>query len=245
VTSFHQASILPAAIVSISFAVLARAAGAVTDGGAVMGALIAFLLMAAAGLWAFLPLFTVLLLTMIATRWGAERKSRLGVAERAGGRTARQVLSNLGAAGICAFAATIFARHSAIFMIGAVAVLAEAACDTVSSEVGQALPTRPRMILGLEPASPGTNGAISLEGTFAGCIAAGLVAWTATLAGVVPWGWAPVIALCGIAGMLFDSVLGAGFENRGDMGNDSVNFVSTVFAADLALLATLLLLHTR
>jgi uncharacterized membrane protein len=35
--------------------------------------------------------------------------------------------------------------------------------------------------------------------------------------------------------------LGASFENRGDMGNDSVNFVSTIFAADLALVATLLL----
>jgi len=36
-------------------------------------------------------------------------------------------------------------------------------------------------------------------------------------------------------------VLGAGFENRGKMGNDAVNFVSTVFAADLALLAVMLL----
>ncbi len=78
-------------------------------------------------------------------------------------------------------------------------------------------------------------------GTFAGCMAAGLVAWTALLAGVVSWRWMPLIALAGVAGMLFDSVLGAIFENRGDMGNDSVNFVSTVFAADLALVVTLLL----
>ena len=121
------------------------------------------------------------------------------------------------------------------------AVLAEAAADTVSSEVGQALSARPRLILGFAPAPPGTNGAVSLEGTLAGCIAAGLVAWTASLAGIVSWRWAPIIAAAGIAGMLFDSFLGASFENRGDMGNDSVNFVSTVFAADLALVATLLL----
>jgi uncharacterized membrane protein len=36
--------------------------------------------------------------------------------------------------------------------------------------------------------------------------------------------------------MLFDSVLGATLERRGLLGNDGVNFVSTVFAADVALL---------
>jgi uncharacterized protein (TIGR00297 family) len=121
------------------------------------------------------------------------------------------------------------------------AVLTEAAADTVSSEAGQALSAQPRLILGLVPVPPGTNGAISLEGTLAGCLAAALVAWTASLAGIVSWRWVPIISLAGVAGMLFDSYLGASFENHGDMGNDSVNFVSTVFAADLALVATLLL----
>jgi uncharacterized protein (TIGR00297 family) len=244
VTSFHQASSLPPAIISVTFAVLARALGSVTDGGAVMGALIAFLLMYAAGLWAFLPLFTLLLLTMLTARWGAERKSTLGVAERTGGRNARQVLANLGAAGLCALAAAAFPRQSPMLMIAAIAVLAEAAADTVSSEIGQAMPNRPRLILGFDPVPPGTNGAISLEGTFAGCIAAGLVTWTASLAGVIYWRWAPMITLAGVLGMLFDSILGASLENRGDIGNDSVNCVSTVFAADLALVAAFLL-HIR
>ena len=241
--SLHPASALPAATISVSFAVLARATGSVTDGGAVMGAMVAFLLMYGAGLWAFFPLFALLLMTMLATRWGAERKSTLGVAERTGGRNARQVLANLGAAGLCALAAAMFASHSTVLMVGAIAVLAEAAADTVSSEVGQALSTQPRLILGFAPVSPGTNGAISMEGTLAGCIAASLVAWTASLAGVASPGWVPIIALAGVAGMLFDSFLGARFENRGDMGNDSVNFVSTAFAADLALVAALLLRH--
>ena len=126
-------------------------------------------------------------------------------------------------------------------MVGAMAVLAEAAADTVSSETGQAMASRPRMIVGFKAAEPGTNGAVSLEGTFAGCIAASIAAWIATMAGIVEWRWAPIIAVSGVAGMLFDSVMGACFENRGKMGNNSVNFVSTVFAADVALLATLAL----
>ena len=75
-------------MVAIVFAVLARVMGAVSDGGALAGIVIAFLLMFAAGLGGFLPLLTVLVLTLLATRWRSERKRGLGVAERGGGRTA-------------------------------------------------------------------------------------------------------------------------------------------------------------
>ena len=230
-------------MVAVAFAVLARALRAVTDGGALMGAVIAFLLMNAAGLWAFPPLLAVFLLTLLATRWRAEYKRSIGAAERGGGRNAGQVLANLGAAGLCALAASFFPRHSGALLVAAMAVLAEAAADTVSSEVGQAAAAQPRMILGFQSAPPGTNGAVSLAGSFAGVIAACAVAWTAAMCGVVGWRWIPVVAAAGAAGMIFDSMLGASLENRGKMGNDAVNFVSTIFAADLALLMALLVEH--
>ena len=196
--------------------------------------------------WAgFFPLLAVFVLTLLATRWRSERKRNLGVAERASGRSASQVVANLGAAALCAVAVIVFPRHSGMLMVGAMAALAEAAADTVSSEVGQAAAKQARMILNLQPAPIGTNGAVSLEGTFAGCIAACIVAWVSAFFGVVAGRWAPVIAVAGIAGMFFDSVLGATLENRGKMGNDSVNFVSTVFAADLALIAVLVLEGVR
>ena len=59
--------------------------------------------------------------------------------------------------------------------------------------------------------------------------------------GLVDWHWTPVIALAAISGMFLDSVMGATWENAGKMGNDSVNFVSTVFAADVALIVTMLM----
>lgn len=238
--NFGQSDFLPGAVVALAFALLARGLRAVTDGGAITGAVIAFFLILAGGLWAFLPLVSVFLLTLISTRWRAERKRSLGIAERRGGRDAGQVLANLGAAGLCAAAAAFAPRRSTALMVGAMAVLAEAAADTVSSEAGQAASSSPRMILGFRPAPPGTNGAVSLAGTLAGCIASILVASTAARFGVVPARWAPVIAAAGIAGMLIDSVVGELFENRGKLGNDAVNFVSTVVAADLALLAVLI-----
>jgi uncharacterized protein (TIGR00297 family) len=213
--------------------------GAVSDGGAVVGVIIAYLLMVAVGLGGFLPLLAVFVLTLVATRWRSERKRNLGVAERGSGREASQVLANLGAAALCALAAILFSRRTGILMVAAMAALAEAAADTVSSEAGQAATTQARMIVNFSVAPAGTNGAISLEGTFAGCMAAIVVAWVSTFFGVVSSRWVPLVALAGICGMLVDSFLGARFENRGQMGNDAVNFVSTVFAADLALVTVL------
>ena len=46
---------LPAAVIAIVFALVARFMGAVTDGGAIAGVLVAFVLMLAAGFAGFLP----------------------------------------------------------------------------------------------------------------------------------------------------------------------------------------------
>ena len=117
----------------------------------------------------------------------------------------------------------------------AVAALAEAAADTVSSELGQATARRLHDHR-FRDAPIGTNGAISVEGTLSGCVAACIVAWVSAVVGLVDWHWTPVIAFAGIGGMFLDSIMGATWENSGKMGNDAVNFMSTVFAADVALI---------
>jgi uncharacterized protein (TIGR00297 family) len=225
--------------VAIGFAVLARLMGAVTDGGALAGVLAAFALMLAGGLAGFLPLLTVFVLTVVTTRVGYARKQRLGVAERRRGRTASQILANLCVTALCAVVAVWFSRFRDVLLLAAMAALAEAAADTVSSELGQATANDAYMITDFRPAAIGTNGAISIEGTLSGCIAASVVAWVSAFAGIVPWQRTAIVALAGVAGMFLDSVLGATWENAGRLGNDSVNFVSTVFAADVALVAAM------
>jgi len=228
---------LPAAVVAIGFAMLARLMGTVTDGGAMAGVLVAFVLMVSAGFSGLVPLLTLFALTVVSTRIGYARKQRLGVAERRRGRKASQVLANLSAAALCALPVVWLPKFSGVLLLAAMAALAEAAADTVSSELGQATASSAYMITDFRPAAIGTNGAISVEGTLSGCIAASIVAWASAFAGIVPWQWTPIVALAGVGGMFLDSVLGATWENAGKMGNDSVNFVSTVFAADLALVA--------
>lgn len=230
---------LPAAVIAVGFAILARAMGSVTDGGAIAGVLVAFVLMLAAGFSGLIPLAVVFLLTLISTAWGYKRKQRLGVAERRRGRRTSQVLANLGAAALCAAPVVWFPQLQDLLLIPAAAALAEAAADTVSSEMGQAIARSAYMITDFRDVPIGTNGAISIEGTISGCVAATLVSWMSALAGFVDWHWVPVITLAGVGGMFLDSVLGATLEGDGKLGNDSVNFISTVFAADVALLVVI------
>ncbi|HUI82818.1 MAG TPA: DUF92 domain-containing protein [Candidatus Binatia bacterium] len=232
---------LPAAVIALGFAIIARAMGAVTDGGAIAGIVVAAILMLAGGLAGFAPLLTVFVLTLVSTRWGYARKQRLGVAERRRGRSASQICANLSAAAACALPIIWLPATGELLLVGMTAALAEAAADTVSSEVGQATARGAYMITDFHDVPIGTNGAISVEGTISGCVAASIVSWTSASCGLVDWRWTMVIAFAGIAGMFLDSILGATWENAGRLGNDSVNFVSTVFAADVALTVAMLM----
>jgi uncharacterized protein (TIGR00297 family) len=192
------------------------------------------------------PVLAVSLLAWIATKVGREKKERLGTAEKRHGRSAEQVAANLGVAAIVCFDQVRpwmantrwFSRETlvAVLLIApGLAALAEAAADTVSSEIGQVMGGRPRMITTLRAVDAGTDGAVSLAGTLAGVIAACIVAGIGTLAlrGSIGVFW--VSCAGGVFGLLFDSLLGATLERRGWLNNDAVNFLSTASAAAFAL----------
>jgi uncharacterized protein (TIGR00297 family) len=116
------------------------------------------------------------------------------------------------------------------------AALAEAGADTVSSEMGQALGGIPRLITNWKKVEPGTDGAITLAGTMDGATAAIAVALVFALSRTFSWRSFAVCAGAGVLGMIFDSCLGATLERKRLLGNNAVNFASTIFAAVLAFL---------
>jgi uncharacterized protein (TIGR00297 family) len=223
--------------VTVAFALLARGLRAVTASGSAAGGLICFALFWSLGAGGFLALVTVFLLTWVATRFGYRRKERLGTAERADGRTASQVLANLG---VAVASALIFRAvpEQTFWLVAAAAALAEAAADTVSSEFGQSFADSARLITSWKRVPAGTDGGVTVSGTVAGMASAVLVAAVAWCSGLLsPWG-VGAAAGGGVIGMVADSFLGATFERKGKLSNDWVNLLSTLGAAGTAILVT-------
>jgi uncharacterized protein (TIGR00297 family) len=190
-----------------------------------------------------MPLLAVFLLTYAATKIGRAKKELLGTAEAKRGRNAAQIAANLGVAALASTLTAILIPQQNLGPILAVAALAEAAADTVSSEIGQVFGGAPRMLTTFRKVEAGTDGAITLTGTAAGIVAAGIVAAIAAWAMGEGWLMAAFCTVGGIAGLIFDSLLGATLERQGLLNNDAVNFLSTVAAPIFSVLAIVAWLH--
>ena len=203
---------------------------------------------------ALIPLLAVSVLAFAATLAGRGHKQRLGTAEGTRGRSESQIAANLGVGALVStqFAQSLISEsrwfvHASLpptllFTVG-LAALAEAAADTVSSEMGQVLGGRPRMITTLRAVEPGRDGAMSPVGTLAGIAAAAVVAGAGTWALRGQLTMFAVSCASAVFGFLFDSLLGATFEERGWLNNDGVNFLSTAAAAACALVLLAVLPH--
>lgn len=220
---------------SAVFALLVWGLRAATGAAAVMGFFVCFILAGRPVVWAgaseqpvFHPaiaaLVAVFVLAYAATKFGRRKKEARGLGEGRKGRRASQIVANLGVAALAAAMGSY---------IGCIAALAEAAADTVSSEIGQAVGGPVWLVTSWRRVPPGTDGGVSLVGTLAGVVAALVIVGFGGLHHALwPHGWVVLVAAC--AGLVFDSVLGATVERSGWVGNDWVNFASTLFAAVVA-----------
>ncbi|HEX4019646.1 MAG TPA: DUF92 domain-containing protein [Acidobacteriaceae bacterium] len=184
------------------------------------------------------PLLLLLVLTMLATRFRRRGKEHAGLGESRKGRSASQVCANLGMAGLAAVWAQFPAAHN-VALLAMTAAFAEATADTLSSEIGQALRGKTILLTTGQVVSPGTDGGMSVTGTMAGLCGSLLVAVVCQWALRLSLSGMLMAWIAGLCGLFFDSLLGATLERRELLGNNAVNFCSTVFAAAVAAVAGL------
>lgn len=224
------------AAVNAVLALAALAVGGVGLSGAISGWVLGTLLFGFGGWPAFLMLFLFFALGTLTTKLGFAKKAALGIAQSRGGRRgARNALANTAAGVFFAFLA-VATPYAAACSVAMVAAFATAACDTVSSEIGQAFGRHHFLVTTFRRVRAGTDGAVSWEGTLAGIGAALVLALTAWTAGLVSVGGVAIVTVAAFFGATLESYLGATVERLAGIDNEFVNFTNTVVGAVAALL---------
>ncbi|MFM8260457.1 MAG: DUF92 domain-containing protein, partial [Vulcanococcus sp.] len=129
-----------------------------------------------------------LALGSLVTRLGFRRKQELGLAEGRGGRRGPENVWGSAASGALLALATplLPPPWHPLLLVGFAASFAAKLADTFGSEVGKRFGRRCVLITSLRQVAPGTDGAISLDGTAASLLGSGLIALLMGLLGLLP-----------------------------------------------------------
>lgn len=219
-----------------AIAVLAWRAGAIDRGGALSAIVIGTAITAGLGLAGLAVMVAFFVIGSAATRLGYRVKAARGIAQEKGGaRGWRNAWANGGVPAVLALMAALVPETARpLYAIAYAAAVATAAADTCSSEVGKAYGRRTFLITTLRPVPPGTEGAVSLEGTLGGMLGGFVVAAVGAAGGLYSWAAAPLVGMAGLLGALAESVVGTVAERKGWMGNDALNALNTAMGAGLA-----------
>jgi uncharacterized protein (TIGR00297 family) len=190
-------------------AYLAYRARSLSKSGAYAAALMGTVIFGIGGWqWAIL-LLTFFITSSVLSRAFKKRKQGLNEKFSKGSqRDAGQVFGNGGLAMLFVLFYALY-PESMIGWAGFAASLAAVNADTWATELGVLNPSAPRLIVDLKKrVEKGTSGGVSLFGTLASLLGAAIIALPAALF-ADKWILFPLITIAGLAGSLFDSVLGA------------------------------------
>ena len=222
--------------VLISFA---QTTSVLTRAGWIHAGILGTVLWGALGWTGWLSVVSYLVLGSLVTKLGWQNKQQRGLAEARGGQRGPENVWGSAATG-AGLALLIGAgvEPRSLLLLGFAASFAAKLADTFGSEIGKRWGRTTVLITTLQPVAPGTEGAISVEGTLASAV--GSVLMTAVMAAlgvVVGWPCLILVAAVGLLATLAESLLGALAQDRfGWLSNELVNGLQTLLAAVLAML---------
>ncbi len=237
---------LIALLIHAPLPLLAKRLPLLTPAGWWHAALLGTLLWGSLGWRGWLAVVLYLLLGSLVTRLGLRQKQRQGLAEGRGGRRGPENVWGSALVGaLLAVAAPLLAVPGQRWLLlGFAASFAAKLADTFGSEIGKRWGRHAVLITSGRPVPPGTEGAISLEGTAASLLGSVLMTLLmATLGLIQGAGAIALVSAIGLVATLLESVIGATLQRRLDwLSNELVNGLQTLLAALLALLLAPLLL---
>ena len=209
-----------------------------TKGGWMSAGVLGTLLWGSLGWKGWMSVVIYLLLGSLVTKVGFKYKNKLGIAEKRGGRRGPENV--LGSASTGLFLALMINLNLAnltLLKVGFAASFAAKLADTFGSEIGKRYGKNTFLITTFKKVRQGTEGAISLEGTIASLFGALIMSFSMFILGfiTIEKGFF-IVCFSGFAATIFESFIGATFQDKFNLSNEAVNAIQTSFSATLAII---------
>jgi uncharacterized protein (TIGR00297 family) len=219
---------------------LAQRLPLLTRAGWIHAGVLGTLLWGTLGWPGWLAVVFYLLLGSLVTRLGYRRKLSSGLAEARGGRRGPENVWGSALVGtlLALLVPAATPPVQALLLLGFAASFAAKLADTFGSEIGKRWGRHTVLITSLGAVAPGTEGAISLEGTAASLAGSGLMALVMLALGLISgWRAGVVVLVVGLLATLLESLIGATLQRRCSwLSNELVNGIQTLLAAALAII---------
>ena len=190
----------------------------------------------------WLSVVVYLLFGSLVTKIGFKFKKEQGIAEKRGGRRGPENVWGSAATGLFLAMMTKFnAANVVFFEIGFAASFAAKLADTFGSEIGKRFGKDTYLITSFKRVERGTEGGISLEGTFASVIGSIFMAFVMLSLSIISTkSHFTIVAVSGFLATLSESIIGAKFQYKYKLSNEMVNAIQTSIASVFAMVALFL-----
>ena len=181
----------------------------------------------------WLSIVLYLLIGSSVTKLGYKFKSKMGIAEKRGGRRGPENVWGSAATGML-FAILIKLNFYDLtyLKIAFSASFSAKLSDTFGSEIGKRFGGNTYLITSFKKVKKGTEGGISLEGTLASFIGALIMSFVMfSLGFIVSINQFVVVSISGFIATIFESIIGAKYQEKYKLSNEFVNVIQTSFAS--------------
>ncbi len=209
-----------------------------TKKGWIHSGILGTLLWGAIGWKGWMSVCIYLLMGTLVTKIGFKNKASRGIAEaRDGKRGPENVWGSAATGCFLALMSYLFPEYSLVFMVGFAASFAAKLSDTFSSEIGKRFGRRTFLITTFESVTPGTEGAVSLEGSIAGFVGSAFMTFVMIKLSIISgYSVAFIVLFSGYLATILESYIGALIQNRIVwLNNELVNSIQTTLAAIISI----------
>ena len=196
------------------------------------------------GFLGWISVVIYLIFGSLATKVGFQYKKNIGIAEKREGRRGPENVWGSAATGVIfAIMIKLNILNQSILEVAFAASFAAKLADTFGSEIGKRFGRNTFLITTLQKVKKGTEGGISLEGTFASLFGSCLMSYFMLLLGIISTkDHFFIVLISGFIATLAESIIGATYQEKYHLSNEFVNFIQTTLSSIISIVLFLTIL---